>query len=76
MIATIKTTGRTFENVSPATVEVMRRVYGASNIVAVDVRHTHGARYPFKPECVCGAEFRGYLTRTAALLAAEDHTCA
>lgn len=39
------------------------------------VRHEPGTLYPFKPQCACGQAFRGYLTRTAALIVREAHQC-
>lgn len=43
--------------------------------MAATVVHTPGARYPFKPQCECGAPFRGYAAEHAAQTIAADHKC-
>lgn len=76
--ATVTATGRVFEGISEATLAVLRRTFGAVTtgvVHSVSVAATPG-RYPYRPVCTCGEQFRGYVARHAAQAVADAHVSA
>lgn len=73
--ATVTATGQVFAGISEATLEVLRRTFGEVTIGdahSVSVVTVTG-RYPYRPTCTCGHQFRGYAAKHAALVVANDH---